>query len=317
MDFEAQWQKYEDRKTKNSRKKKRFRKRLVVGFSLIILVSLVAFAADRLWLRDKVDFPYVPDEALVGTWETVDFVQHVEDFSPDKRSWNPPAENPFAFNQLAFTSSGACLVSVESRPLSFIGKVRYTKGHILDFVEETDSAYVIKQYPQGTYMMFQWKSGDYSFRRMTPWYYVLRQVDGVDRQGEVPVQSRGDNTEVPFVNDPAVVGKWRVVSYGDSAVDFGKPDPDFTGVITLSEVEFKATGEIICTRVENPGDGDGYSGGYFKWTAGSIIDLLHPIIEDYYIEEREGKTYLLFPWIDYKVIYNGHGPNYYVLEKIE
>jgi len=272
---------------------------------------MAAVAADIFWIKDKVDYDFVKDERIVGTWQAVDFVKNIDDFVPGKRFWNPTEENPFAFDKLAFTSAGDCLLSKEGSELTPITYFRHTKGHLLHLIDKVDMLYTIKSYPDGKYLFFQWKSGDYTFRGMKPWYYVIKQVDTNDYLDLVPDMTRSDDTNLPFVNDTALVGKWKVLSIQTSAVEIEKEVYDHLQRI-LETVEFTSTGQVLCQSID-----DSVDNSSFIWTKGSLVSANEPITEAYYFVVEDGKTYLLLPWIDANVIYRGHGPNYYVLEKVE
>ena len=43
-------------------------------------------------------------------------------------------------------------------------------------VDKTAAHYYIKTIAEATYLLFEWKSGDYTIRRQAPYYYVLRKA---------------------------------------------------------------------------------------------------------------------------------------------
>lgn len=306
MDFETLWEKHTERARKDVNKRKGLKRGLAV-ICVVALIGIASFAVDYLWIRDKVDYPFVQDPEIVGTWEVVDFVKEIRDFSPKRRFW----AEPFYFQKMGFTSSGECLVSKRGEPLVYLDFLKYTKGHILHSIDEVDCSYLIKELSNEKYLFFEWKSGDYSHRQQKPWYYVLKQVNTVDALDLVPGAVRQDQTDLPFVADPHIIGKWRVVAIQESAVEIEKDSYAYLE-IKHSAIEFTGDGDVICSNLE-----DEPSAGRFKWTKGSIIYKIHPIVETYTIIEDAGKTYLLFPWIDEKVVNRGYGPSYYVLEKME
>ena len=52
----------------------------------------------------------------------------------------------------------------------------WTKGLICHSGNRTASRYILKEMDGAAYMFFEWKSGDYTIRRMKPKYYVLKKV---------------------------------------------------------------------------------------------------------------------------------------------
>ena len=222
-----------------------FRKNLVLGLSFAVVVTALVFAADLLWVRDRVDRPFVVDEGLIGTWQVVDFVEAVEDFSPDKGTSKPVDQMQYSFKQMAFTSTGASLVSFNDGPLIYNAEMRYTKGHLMHLKNETDSHYVVKEFPQGKYLFFEWKSGDYSFMQKKPLYYVLKQVDALNYVNQMPKAVRSPEEAISDVK------------------------------IDLSAVEFTGTGEVILTNLDQE-----VSAGNYKWTKGAIWDQIYSVTED-------------------------------------
>ncbi len=110
---------------------------------------------------DKTDYPFVDDPQVVGKWKSVDFVETVNDLSPDEKQWK---EGLFLEG----------MVILENGKTS--GPWTWTKGMIIHPGDQTASKYVIKEMKGFTYMFFEWKSGDYIFRNMKPCFYVLVRV---------------------------------------------------------------------------------------------------------------------------------------------
>ena len=120
---------------------------------------------------DRTDLPFVGDEAVLGEWQTVDFVEAVADFSPD----NPQGdETALSTRSMQFLPRGLCTKSI--RTLSGGTNripLRYTKGFVLDDKEMTAEAYEIKVLAGKEFLFVQHKSGDYIYGGKTPCYYVF------------------------------------------------------------------------------------------------------------------------------------------------
>jgi bla regulator protein BlaR1 len=120
---------------------------------------------------DLTNIPFVDDVNILGLWECVDFVEKAEDFVPDSKIWT----DDFVFKQLEFLPRGAMLLSIipwEMGSTSFT----WTKDFILNKADETCSSYVIKTLGNSTYMFFEWKSGDYSYKGLDPYFYILKKI---------------------------------------------------------------------------------------------------------------------------------------------
>jgi hypothetical protein len=108
---------------------------------------------------DKTDYPFVNDPALIGTWETVDFVSEIDDFRPGVQSW----QGSLRLKEVTFFVGGRT-----SRAW------RWTKGLVIHDGDRTAAKYQVEEIDGSEYMFLEWKSGDYTIRRMKPKYYVLR-----------------------------------------------------------------------------------------------------------------------------------------------
>jgi bla regulator protein BlaR1 len=125
---------------------------------------------------DKIDYPFVNDEEVIGKWETVDFVKEIDDFDVKAKSWNG---DPYlkSINLLpdGKMAQPVCdgITSDEITPVSWF---TWTNGYIIHHGDKTAGKYIIKEIDGSKYMFWEWKSGDYSIRGMKPYYYVLKQV---------------------------------------------------------------------------------------------------------------------------------------------
>jgi hypothetical protein len=105
------------------------------------------------------DWSFVNDPAVLGVWKSVDFVKEQDQFKPDKMQW----KGDLYLKGLTFLPNGRTQQVW-----------RWTKGLVLHDGDKTASVYTIKEFNGEPYMFFEWKSGDYSIRKMKPRYYVLK-----------------------------------------------------------------------------------------------------------------------------------------------
>jgi hypothetical protein len=111
---------------------------------------------------DKIDYPFVNDPQVIGTWKSVDFVREMEHFEADKKQW----KGDLYLKELIFMPNGK----------TFKPWWTWTKGLVFHSGSKTASKYHIKEIDGSTYMFFEWKSGDYTIRYMKPFYYVLKRI---------------------------------------------------------------------------------------------------------------------------------------------
>ena len=112
-------------------------------------------------IYDSMDYTFILDEDAVGEWETVDFVKNVDDFNPDI-----PCEGILYWKNVKFYINGEMDYNLR--------KSKWTKGYI--WQNDTIPAYIIKNIDGENYMFIQWKSGDYTIRKMKPCYYVFKKT---------------------------------------------------------------------------------------------------------------------------------------------
>jgi beta-lactamase regulating signal transducer with metallopeptidase domain len=120
---------------------------------------------------DKVDYPFVDDPEVIGTWESVDFVNEIEDFKVGEKQL---AGGDLFLKEIIFEDNGRATLKNEKLPEGY--SRTWTKGLVLSEKEQTASRYIIREINGATYMFYQWKSGDYMFRHMKPAYYVLKKI---------------------------------------------------------------------------------------------------------------------------------------------
>ena len=119
-------------------------------------------------LRDKVDYPFVTDPDVLGTWKVVDFVGDKDQFVPGKQRWSGKLD---FLTGMRFDKDGK--VALRIRDHGWEANVyKWTKGMVLH--SSTAPEYEITRAGGKTYLFYQWKSGDYTIRYSKPSYYVLQ-----------------------------------------------------------------------------------------------------------------------------------------------
>lgn len=126
---------------------------------------------------DGVNCTFVDDQAAIGKWETVDFVEAVEDFTPKAAS----LQKDFYLLSIKLLPNGQMpqpvAVGVTSDETTPVNWLTWTKGYIIHHGDKTAGQYMIKEINGVKYMFWEWKTGDYTIRGMKPYYYVLKQVE--------------------------------------------------------------------------------------------------------------------------------------------
>lgn len=227
--------------------------------------------------------PYTEPE-LLGYWETIDFVDEISQFVPgDPKT---PAKDLF-LQEMVILENGK--IAGETAVL--------VPGHILDSEELTDESYEIRKIGNETYLFRQWKSGDYTCRGMKPSYYVLRKAPY--STGQWP-----DKTDLPFVNDPEVVGQWKAIDFVEHPEQF-IPGKKFAKMdLYLQTLTFKENGRMNYYPI-------------VSWTKGFVLHQNDKTASAYTIKKINGKKYMFFEWKSGDYVFRGMKPQFYVLEKVK
>ena len=114
---------------------------------------------------DKIDYPFVNDSKVIGTWKTVDFVREMEDFKDSEKQWEHGEDRPY-LKQLIFLPNGKTTENFRT----------WTKGLIFHSGKKTASKYTIKKIKGSTFMFFEWKNDSYTIGYMKTKYYVLKRI---------------------------------------------------------------------------------------------------------------------------------------------
>ena len=114
---------------------------------------------------DKIDYPFINDSQIIGTWKSVDFVGEMKQFKAGEKQWKGRGGELY-LKELIFLPNGR----------TFKPWWTWTKGLIFHSGDKTAAKYHITEINGSTYMFFQWKSGDYTIRHRKPSYYVLKKI---------------------------------------------------------------------------------------------------------------------------------------------
>jgi len=114
---------------------------------------------------DKIDYPFVNDKKVIGTWKTVDFIPEMEEFKDSEKQWEHGEDRPY-LKALVFLPNGKTTENFRT----------WTKGLVFHSEDKTASKYTIKKIKGSTFMFFEWKRDSYTIGYMKPKYYVLKKV---------------------------------------------------------------------------------------------------------------------------------------------
>jgi len=127
-----------------------------VGLSAIMPTRCPQFTKSPVLAHD-----FENDPQLIGTWQSVDFVDDVNDFQSGTKSWR----GDLFLKELTFKQNGRTSKSWT-----------WTKDWIRHRDGKTKAQYRIKKLAGTAYLFFPWLSGDDTIRGMKPAYYVLKKI---------------------------------------------------------------------------------------------------------------------------------------------
>lgn len=137
--------------------------------------------------------------------------------------------------------------------------------------------------------------------------FIMEYVGGGKWQGKlggvqftVPVGAT-DNIDLPFVDDPQVIGQWESVDFVADPADFNPQQTSWKGKLYLSGLSFVEGG-----KTAQP---------WWTWTKGLVLHKGDKTASRYEVREINGAPYLFFEWKSGDVTISGMKPHYYVLRK--
>ena len=260
--------------------------------------DILKLKADREDLHEDINIPFVNDERVIGKWKVVGEYAVKDDFF---------ANLTYAEAHIGNTNKEVYFLPNGERYWVF----GWTKDYMLlnRGSERCKQHYEIEEYQGKKYMFVEYKS--YFYRRGgKPTVLVLSQVDNKKYSAEGI--ARKDDIDMPFVNDEAVLGKWKSVGFCKNKDDFLKslkPEKKWY----LKSMEFLSNGELISVYGEETIKGNNMQ----TWTKGYVLRKWNSTACNYEIFARDNKEYLVMEWKSGDYRWGGRDTDYYVFERAE
>lgn len=117
--------------------------------------------------QDETDLPFVEDANIVGTWNSIDFVEEIRYFNPNEKfyTWGE-----LLYKSITFKKNGEAVHESGGKAYNYL---TYTKGLVLAIRNGTASKYTIKEINGKKYLFMEHKSGDYIWGGFVAGYYVF------------------------------------------------------------------------------------------------------------------------------------------------
>ena len=263
-----------------------------------------AFKSDkaRVSLPDVFRLPFVDDPDVLGKWELCG-----ELLDEANLTSVVPIDSARAFHkELSFLPGGA-----------FVWNYCWTKGVVYWMPSKYNFAipneYRIINQEDERYMILEFMSDACIENGVDVTILLYRQIDNLsytDRQ----IRPHVDKTDLPLVEDEAVLGDWRVVDFVPE-VDAFCPDVQYTKDIGGYIVAMHFHQRGICTRMINARSG--LKPWTLRYTKGTLLNDAEMVAEAYQIKRINSRDFLFVQHKSGDYTYGGRTPYWYVFERKE
>ncbi len=127
------------------------------------------YTSEGISRKDRIDFPFVNDERVLGRWVVFGFIHSKDGFDPNE----PGGIRDLYFKEIEFLENGSCTSVYGSEIIRGDDKQVWTKGYVLRKWNSTACAYEIRRSGEKEYLIIEWKSGDYRWGGCDTNYYVF------------------------------------------------------------------------------------------------------------------------------------------------
>jgi DNA-binding transcriptional MerR regulator len=127
------------------------------------------YSKNDIEIQDDVDMPFICDNDAVGYYEAVDFISY-----EDKENYKPNGKKEGLFlKSITLNPNGDCFREFNDND---IVKIHWTKNYLLQKVCKLASNYILKNIDGETYLITDWKSGDYVYGKTIQGCYVFKKI---------------------------------------------------------------------------------------------------------------------------------------------
>ena len=313
--FEQIWSSDERLQQKHNKMRRKRKWPIILVASLIIMGTVVG--AQQVLRLDDISYEFKEDKEVLGTWLVVDFVKEKSDFVPGERQWEGDLYTQVIICKPKGKITMVYQNSKEQKPFAGWIIQKWTRDFIINEEAQTKSRYWIEKIENEEYLFYEWKSGDYTFRRLDkPYIYVFKRGE-LDAAEQNAVENEGkrintDDINIEFENAEEMLGNWQVVDYVSQIEEFDENHIRMNAYFdeALSEVVIKEKGGLELVTV----DGTRFS-DEIKWSGHQIINENNKTVSECYIKEIGEKTYMFYGYKNDDYIYGDQQPGYFVLVK--
>lgn len=152
--------------------KKPFKIAVIALICITITIALPVTLFEACKTVDNINKPFVSDPEVIGKWDTIDLIKNKNAFTA-----NPTEKHELYLKRITFMENGKINMSFPNDKVTEKDDntpgLTWTKGYLSDRNEKTASKYEIIKVNGRNYMLFEWKTSDYTYFHRKPVYYVL------------------------------------------------------------------------------------------------------------------------------------------------
>lgn len=259
----------------------------------IDMKGIKEMGTEELIFNENIDFPFVDDPTAVGKWEVLGHWRNRDDFYSGKK---PDTEiYGEQIREIYFLPGG--------EPYWAYG---WTKGKLLidEYRNPHWESYEIEKIGDATYMLLDHKGYDYLLSGKAE-LVAMKKVDyHAYTRREI---ARKDHIDMPFVDDPDVIDKWKTWGFCETKEDFStEPEPEENQY--WKSVEFFPGGSCTSVFEDDVIEGDDKQ----TWTKHFLLRKYNDSACKYEIRTVDGTDYLLIEWKSGDYRWGGFDTNYYI-----
>ena len=249
---------------------------------------------------EDTDLPFTDDPLIVGRWDVIGEFWH--------RSDVPACPADAAGAADSFDEHVKSLYFLPGGEMYWC--YGWTRGKLL--CRYGDSSYVCDYTTEciggQRFMFVDWKSYEYRYGGR-PVVLVLRQYD--TRAYTKEELARKDDIDLPYTDDPQVLGAWMAVDIVSSPEAFDPTKPERQNLF-FSRVTFLGGG-----AVESVYGDQVIAGAHMQvWTRGAVLRKWNSTACAYEIRRFDGVEFLFIEWKSGDYIWGGREPKWYVFRRM-
>ena len=125
-----------------------------------------------------------------------------------------------------------------------------------------------------------------------------------------------DNVNLPFVNDPDILGKWTAVDFVESPEQFQPGNQLWSGDLYLRHMIFFEDGTMSVAVDKTSSRKTSIPIPWLLWTKNYVLHMGgDQTASKYLIKDMDGSKYMFLEWKNGDYVYFHKQPSYYVLKK--